>query len=173
MVLNASLHAVHARYFYAVLFGCSVTIVEVASKTSLVGQLIPEKQQVRHKEKLVKTCHAAAKIMRIDEFYPKLTTGLRFVKQNIKTVKQDAHIILYCGPNSQARVSDCFCSHQPAFPGSCLWHGTWLAESRLLFRTFSWWEHLPVLTGLLGGIMLHPIEPTSITRSHGTWLPGG
>eukprot|EP00438_Fugacium_kawagutii_P011938 Skav200838 [mRNA] locus=scaffold4928:13260:18939:- [translate_table: standard] len=33
------------RYFYAILFGSSVTIVEVASKTSLVGQLIPEKQQ--------------------------------------------------------------------------------------------------------------------------------
>jgi len=30
---------------YAILFGCSVTIVEVASKTSLVGQLVPEKYQ--------------------------------------------------------------------------------------------------------------------------------
>ena len=33
------------RYLYAILFGASVTIVEVASKTTLVGQLVPEKKQ--------------------------------------------------------------------------------------------------------------------------------
>ena len=38
-------HHLCFRYLYAILFGCSVTIVEVASKTSLVGQLVPEKYQ--------------------------------------------------------------------------------------------------------------------------------
>ena len=38
-------HHLCFRYLYAILFGCSVTIVEVASKTSLVGQLVPEKHQ--------------------------------------------------------------------------------------------------------------------------------
>lgn len=32
-------------YLYAMTFGCSVTVVEVASKTSLVAQLVPEKHQ--------------------------------------------------------------------------------------------------------------------------------
>lgn len=33
-------------YLYATLFGCTATIVEVVSKTSLVGQLVAEKHQV-------------------------------------------------------------------------------------------------------------------------------
>ena len=32
-------------YLYAVLFGCFATLVEVASKASLVNSLVPEKQQ--------------------------------------------------------------------------------------------------------------------------------
>eukprot|EP00435_Cladocopium_sp_Y103_P062275 s2_g23.t2 len=45
MVLMSMTRYWWTPYFYAILFGSSVTIVEVASKTTLVGQLVPEKQQ--------------------------------------------------------------------------------------------------------------------------------
>lgn len=45
MVLMSMTRYCWTPYFYAILFGSSVTIVEVASKTTLVGQLVPEKKQ--------------------------------------------------------------------------------------------------------------------------------
>ncbi|CAJ1434101.1 unnamed protein product [Effrenium voratum] len=45
MVLMSLCREWWTPYLYSALFGCSVTIVEVATKTSLVGRLVPERHQ--------------------------------------------------------------------------------------------------------------------------------